>query len=66
MVATEPLNDPSLKQEIALLSDVMLAAAASGGGHLSDEQVDAALGVATTNQPLDEERCAQGDQEAQR
>jgi hypothetical protein len=62
MVA-EPLNDPFLEQEIALLSDVMLAATASSS-HLKDEQVDAVLGLTCSTEPHD--TLAQGDERAER
>ncbi|MFC8501763.1 hypothetical protein ACFUC1_05355 [Pedococcus sp. NPDC057267] len=40
-----PLNDPDLEHEISLLSEAIVAAAGCAG-HLSDDEIDAALGVA--------------------
>lgn len=49
MASTEPpddLHDAALAEDIALLGDMMAAAAADGGRALSDAEVDEALGLA--------------------
>ena len=49
MASTEPpddLHDAALAEDIALLGDMMAAAAADGSRALSDAEVDEALGLA--------------------
>lgn len=59
MASTEPpddLHDAALAEDIALLGDIMAAAAADGGRSLSDAEVDAALGLAAQDPPADRGR----------
>ncbi|MGZ4666539.1 MAG: hypothetical protein ACXV5Q_16270 [Frankiaceae bacterium] len=59
MASTEPpddLHDAALAEDIALLGDIMAAAAADGGRALSDAEVDEALGLAAQDSAAERAR----------
>lgn len=60
MTSTEPpddLHDAALAEDIALLGDMMAAAAADGGRALSDAEVDEALGLAAEDSAAEHGRA---------